>query len=40
VQVLMFAALWLWGVCSALSLCAFIGVKLSKRIRHWFMGDE
>jgi hypothetical protein len=36
----MFGALWLWGVCSTLFFFAFVGVKMSGRIRHWFMGDE
>jgi hypothetical protein len=36
----MFGALWLWGVCSALFFFAFIGVKVSGRIRHWFMATN
>jgi hypothetical protein len=36
----MYGALWLWGVSSALFVLAFIGVKLNRRIQHWFMGEE
>lgn len=39
-QVLIFGVLAFWGVSVALLVFAFIGVKVSSRIRHWFVGDD